>query len=239
MKKNFALLCLLFLSPSIVWPQESRTKQEALLLTHVTVIDTTGGPAQPDMTVVIRAGRIAAVGKSGKVRVPAGSRVVNAAGKFLIPGLWDMNVFWYDPPEYLPLFIANGVTGVQEVLGYAEHYEFRKKAEAGQLLAPHWVIGTRWVFGPWPSGPDNKAGIFVANEADARQAVISARQYGADFIEIGGTENLPRDAFFALADEAKKRGIPLEGHVPVSVSVDEASNAGLRSIDTIPSIFDI
>src|SRR5579863_7063771 len=144
MKKNVALLFLLFLLPSIVSPQTSGTAQKALTLTHVTVIDTTGGPAQPDMTVVIRGDRIASMGKSGKIRVPAGSRVVNAAGKFLIPGLWDMDVLWYEP-DYLPLFIANGVTGVRETLGYAEHHEIRKQIEAGQLLGPRTVIATRWI----------------------------------------------------------------------------------------------
>jgi len=238
MKKSFALVCLLSLLSSPLAPQESSTKQMALALTHVTVIDTTGAPAQPDMTIVVRGDRIVGMGKSGKIRVPAGSEIVNATGKFLIPGLWDMNVFWYDPADYLSLFIANGVTGVREVLGYGEHHEFRKQIEAGQLLGPRWVIGTRWVDGPMPNQPSSEtaAHIFVASEAEARQAVIQAQEYGADFIEVGGAENLPREAFFALADEARKRRIPFEGHVPVSVTVEEASNAGLRSIDTQPTV---
>ncbi len=240
MKKSFALLCLLFLLSSPASPQAPGAKQRALGLTHVTVIDTNGAPAQPDVTIVIRGDRIVGMGKSGKIRVPAGSQVVNAAGKFLIPGLWDMSVFWYDPNDYLPIFIANGVTGVREVLGYAEHHELRKEVEAGQLLGPRMVVATRWVDGPMPNAPSSEAAahIFVANEAEARQAVIAAQEYGADFIEVGGAENLPRDAFFAMADEAKKRGIPFEGHVPVSVTVEEASNAGLRSIDTQPTVLD-
>ncbi len=239
MKKNLALLCLLFLLSLRVSPQVSSTKQRALALTHMTVIDTTGAPAQPDVTIVIRGDRIVGMGKSGKIRVPAGSQVVNAAGKFLIPGLWDMNVFWYNPEDYLRLFIANGVTGVREVLGYAEHHEFRREIEAGRLLGPRMVIGTRWILGPIPSDPDNKAEIVVANGVEARQAVIEAQKYGADFIEVGGTDTLSRNAFLALVDEAKKRGIPLEGHVPISVSVEEASNAGLSDIDTTPAMFDI
>lgn len=240
MKKNFAFLCLLSLLSQPVSPQAPDARQRALALTHVTVIDTTGGPAQPDETVVIRDGRIVGMGKSGKIRVPPDSEVVNATGKFLIPGLWDMNVFWYDPKEYLPLFIANGVTGVREVLGYAEHYQFRKEIERGKLLGPRWVIGTRWVAGPMPGDPISEAGaqILLANEEEARQEVANAQKYGADFIEIGGAENLPRSAFFALADEAKKRQIPFEGHVPVSVTLEEASNAGLKAIDTQPTVLD-
>src|SRR5579864_8258808 len=145
MKKNFTLLFLLFLLSLPVWPQVPSTKQRRLVLTHVTVIDTTGGPAQPDNTVVIRGNRIVEVGKSTNIRVPPDSHVVDATGKFLIPGLWDMSVFWYDQKDYLPLFVANGITGVQLMLGYAEHHDFRKEIEAGHLLGPRMVIGTRWV----------------------------------------------------------------------------------------------
>src|SRR5579864_3728688 len=231
MKKSFALLGLFFLLSSSVSPQVPSAQQRPLVLNHVTVIDTTGGPAQPDMTVVIRGDRIVSMGKSGKVPVPPDSQVVDGAGKFLIPGLWDMNVYWYEK-DYSSLFIANGVTGVRLMLGYADQHEFRKEIEAGQLLGPRMVLATGWVEGPtevytWS--------IPVASEAEARQAVINAQKYDADFVELGGGETLPRDAYFALADEAKKRGVPFAGHVPVSVSVEEASKAGQRSIDPLPS----
>ena len=234
MKRSLLSLLRLVLFVSIALPQASSTKQKALALTHVTVIDTTGAPAQPDVTVVIRGDRIVGMGKSGKTRLPAGSQVVNATGKFLIPGLWDMDVLWYDK-DYLPLFIANGVTSVRMTIGYAENYEWRKEVEAGQLLGPRMVIATRWLGGQHP-GPYV---IYVANAAEARQAVIEAQEYGADFIELGGGQTLSRDTFFAIADEAKKRAIPFEGAVPVSVSVEEASNAGMKSIDEQPSMFGI
>ncbi len=78
MEKNFALLCLLFLLSSLASPQAPSAKQRPLVLTHVTVIDTTGASAQPDVTIVIRGDRIVGMGKSGKIRVPAG-RVVPSA----------------------------------------------------------------------------------------------------------------------------------------------------------------
>ena len=233
MKKNSMAICLLLLLASTASSQGPTEKQGSLVVTHVTVIDTTGGPPQPDVTVVIRGDRIADMDKSGKLHVPPGSEVVDATGKFLIPGLWDMDVMWYEP-DYLPLFIANGVTGVREAVGYAEHYEWRKKVEAGQLLGPRMVIASRWIEGPEP--PDLWS-ISVSNESDARQAVINTKNYGADFIRIGGGETLSRDAFFALADEAKKQGIPLEGALPVSVTMEEASNVGMKSIEEQPSMF--
>lgn len=231
MKKNLLLICFLFLlSPLVSSAQTPRAKQRTLALTHVTVIDTTGGPTEPEMTVVIRGDRIAAVGKSGKVRVPPGSEVVDASGKFVIPGLWDMNAFWYEK-DYSPIFIANGVTGLRVVLGYAEQHEFRKEIEAGQLLGPRMMIASRWFEGPNDVDPSF---IPVGNQEEANRAIAKARRYGADFIEVGWGQGLPRQAYFALAKEAKEEGIPFEGHVPrFSVTVEEASNAGQKSIDAL------
>src|SRR5579863_901955 len=107
MRKGFEIVGLMLLSISVVLP----AREKPLVLTHATVIDTTGGPVQTDMTVIMRGDRVMQVGKSTNIRVPAGSQVLNATSKFLIPGLWDMNAFWYER-AYSPLFIANGVTGV-------------------------------------------------------------------------------------------------------------------------------
>src|SRR5262249_17981108 len=86
----------------------------ALAITGVTVIDATGAPARPGMPVVVTGDRIPAGGKSGDVRVPQGARVVDGNGKYLIPGLWDMHVHTAGP-SFLPLYLANGVTGVRDM----------------------------------------------------------------------------------------------------------------------------
>src|SRR5918911_803520 len=83
-----------------------------LAITGVTVIDATGAPARPGMTVVVTGDRITAVGKSGEVDVPEGARVVDGKGKYLIPGLWDMHVHTASP-SFPALYLANGVTGVR------------------------------------------------------------------------------------------------------------------------------
>ena len=174
----------LLLLPLLLWPlvatETARTNSMTLAITHVTVIDATGAPARPDMTVLINGNRITEVGKSGKVRVPEHAQVVNASGKFLIPGLWDMHVHWYDK-DYLPLFIANGVTGIRIMWGMPRHHQWRKEIEAGQLLGPHMLIATPLVDGPKPVWPGS---ITVANASEARQAVIQAKRGGADFIKI-------------------------------------------------------
>ncbi len=224
----------LLLLPLLLWPlvatETARTKSTTLAITHVTVIDVTGGPARPDMTVLINGNRITEVGKSGKVRVPKHAQIVNASGKFLIPGLWDMHVHWYEK-DYLPLFIANGVTGIRIMWGMPMHHQWRKEIDAGQLLGPHMLIASPLVDGPKPVWPGS---ITVANASEARQAVIQAKRDGADFIKVYSL--LPRDAYFAIADESKKQDISFEGHVPISVSAEEASNAGQKSIEHLTGV---
>src|SRR5215471_11759011 len=220
------LALLVFLSPLLhSAPQPTPSaKPSSLVLSHVTVIDTTGEAAKPDMTVVIWGNRIVAMARSGEIRPPKNAKTVNATGKFLIPGLWDMHVHWYEK-NYLPLFIANGVTGVRIMWGRPMHHEWRKGIEERTVLGPRMFIASPIVDGPKPLWTTSVA---VGNEEEARQAVRKAKQEGADFIKVYSV--LPRDAYFAIANEAKVQGIPFAGHVPVVVSVEEASKAGQSSI---------
>ncbi len=229
MKSILALLlsCLLpvVLAHSTQNPQSTR-----LVFTHVTVVDATGAPAKSDMTVVITGDRITEIGKTQSVRVPKGAQVVDATGKFLIPGLWDMHIHWF-LQDYLPLFIANGVTGARLMWGMPMHQQWRKEIENGTLLGPRLVIASTIVDGPNPVWPGS---VSVKNEAEARQAVTKARQDGADFVKV--YSRLTREAFFAIADETKKQGIPFAGHIPQSITVVEASDAGQKSVEHLTGI---
>jgi imidazolonepropionase-like amidohydrolase len=217
--------------PGLILAQPKQNPQsKPFVFTHVTVIDATGAPAKPDMTVVIIGDRIAQIGPTREIRGPRDAQVVDASGKFLIPGLWDMHVHWY-LKDYLPLFIANGVTGVRQMWGMPVHHLWRKEIEKGALLSPRLVIASPIVDGPKPIWPGS---IAVGSEADAREAVRKLKQDGADFIKVYSL--LPREAYFAIADEAKRQGLPFAGHVPQSVSVAEASDAGQSSIEHLNGV---
>ncbi|MGH3693821.1 MAG: amidohydrolase family protein [Pseudonocardiaceae bacterium] len=203
---------------------------QTVAITNVTVIDATGAPAQPDMTVVVLGDRIASLGSSRQVPVPRGARVVDGAGKFLIPGLWDMHVHTYDP-SWLALFLANGVTGMRVMKGVSDHHRWRQDIHQGTLLGPRMVIASNLIDGPDPIWPGSVA---VSDEADARRAVQEAVKKGADFVKVYSL--LPRPAFFALVDEARKHAIPFAGHVPDAVTPTEASDAGMRSIEHLTGI---
>src|SRR5579872_3595302 len=91
-------------------------KEATWALTHVNVIDATGAATKSDQTVLITGKRINSVGPSDKIAIPPGAKVVEARGKYLIPGLWDLHVHLYgDTAEALPVFVANGVTGIREL----------------------------------------------------------------------------------------------------------------------------
>ena len=229
MKMKSGLFFLLgMLSLLVVQPLGAQ--ENPLVFVHATVIDATGAPAQSDVTMVITGDRITTIGKSGEVILPANVRIVEATGKFLIPGLWDMHVHWYDE-DYLPLFIANGVTGARIMWGMPLHHEWRNKIEHGSLLGPRLLIASAIIDGPNPVWPGSDT---ASNAAEGRQAVLKAKHDDADFVKV--YSRLPREAYFAIADEAKAQGLPFVGHVPDSISAEEASAAGQKSIEHLTGV---
>ena len=224
MIRNIARWVVPFLS-GLLAAQGPITKPRTLAITHATIIDATGGPVLPDSTVLIVGDRIADIGSSHTLRIPKGAEVLDGTGKFLIPGLWDMHVH-LDHVEYLPLFIANGVTGVRVMWGDPDHQRWRKDIATGKLVGPRMMIGSPIIDGPNPYWPRS---VSVATVAQAREAVAKAKRDGADFVKI--LQFLPRDLYFAIADESKKQEIPFEGHLPVALSAEEASRAGQKSFE--------
>jgi imidazolonepropionase-like amidohydrolase len=219
-----AMTVLLTVAPSAQQPAGT------LALTHVNVIDVTAGRVNRDMTVTISAGKIAAISPAARARVPAGAQVVDAAGKFLIPGLWDMHVHWYDA-RLLTLFIANGVTGIRQMWGMPMHFTWREQAKDGAILAPRLSLASTIVDGP---NPVWQGSIVVADAEQARAAVRKIKEGGFDFVKV--YERLPREAYFAIAQESKTLGIPFAGHVPRAISAMEASNANQRSIEHLSGV---
>ena len=173
---------------------------------------------------------ITAVQSAARARVPGNAQAVDATGKFLIPGLWDMHVHWYDD-RFVSLFIANGVTGVRQMWGMPMHFDWRERTRSGALVAPRFAIASTIVDGPNPVWP----GSIVVNDAvEARATVRKIKDGGFDFVKV--YSQLSRESYLAIADEAKKLGIPFAGHVPSSMTVIEASNAGQRSIEHLTGV---
>jgi imidazolonepropionase-like amidohydrolase len=232
--KRLAKFWLLGLLP-MVGAASPPVVAQGLALTHVTIVDTTGKPVPSDQTVVIENGHIAAMGPAARVKPPKDARVIDAHGKFLIPGLWDMHVHIagldadpaWSKQVLLPQLLANGITGVRDMGGDLDVLlAWKREVESGALLGPHIVAAGPFLVG---SGKKTAEQYPVANAEEARAAVRDLKKRGADFIKI---ISLPsKEVFFAVADEAKRQNIPFAGHLPFQVSAAEASNAGMRSIE--------
>jgi tetratricopeptide (TPR) repeat protein len=231
MKMIFELLILLSLLVSCSGGlPESNEEQKVLIFTHATIINTEGGAAKSGMTVVITGNRITDIKKSGKVHPSEEARVIDATGKFLLPGLWDMHAHWWDA-DYLPVFIANGVTGLRIMWGSPMHFKWREEIIAGTKLGPRLIIGSPIIDGPHPLWPGS---ISVSNENDAREVVRKFKTMGYDFIKT--YQLLPSEAYYAIADESKKLGITFAGHIPAFISATEASDAGQICIEHLASM---
>ena len=207
-------------------------KHPSLAITHVTVIDVSSGAVQTDMTVVVAGNRIAELGKSATV--PKNARVVDGRGKFLIPGLWDLHVHLSWTTEIaLPVLVANGVTSVRDMGGrLGELDAWRTKIEAGLLVGPRIVR-----VGPILNGRSFNPLQMVPGNPDETRGVVRALKFvGVDFIKVH--RRLPRDSYFALIDEAKKQGLTVVGHIPMTVTPEEASESGQATIEHTETLFE-
>lgn len=199
-----------------------------LALTHVSVVDVERGQIAHDFTVVVSSNRIAAVGP--KARIPAGARVINARGKVVIPGLWDMHSHSLDRWEWSSLLnVANGVTGIRDpaaVKPEQEIVELRRAVERGAAFGPRFVASGRIIDG----SPKSRDSYVAIDSPQAMRVEMQRRQQaGLDFIKVYTW--LSRDVFVAAAEEALRLDIPLAGHVPLTITAAEASDLGMRSIE--------
>ncbi|MFI9205048.1 amidohydrolase family protein [Streptomyces sp. NPDC053048] len=209
--------------------------EEILALTHATLIAAPGSrAAEHDRTVLIRGGRVTAVGRTADTPVPDGARTLDLTGKYVIPGLIDAHTHSSGLTAFAsPLYVLSGVTTVREMWGTPEIHAWRDRVERGEVLGPRWVVASTIVDGKPSLSSGDIAPTPVASvgtEAEAREAVRRITADGsADFIKV--YTRLTRETFFALANEARRQGIRFAGHCPDVVPVTEASNAGQHSIE--------
>lgn len=234
--RRVLLALLLFaLRPEHVAAQTSSTQfspqNRAIYITHVTIIDTETGAELADRTVVVSGDRIEEVRKSRNGPPPKSAKVVVATGKYLIPGLWDMHVHLTTVDATLPLYIANGVTGVREMFGPPDARRFREELGAKHIVAPHIYLASPIVDGDPPAWPNS---IVIKTAAEGRAAVDDQKRKGANFIKI--YYGLSRESYFAILDEARRQGIAVEGHVPDSISAWEATAAGQKSVEHLTGV---
>ena len=176
----------------------------------------------PRQTVIVSGDRIEAVGAAGRVPVPAGAERIDARGKTLIPGLWDMHVHLTKAGDCtLPILVTYGVTGVRDMGGDPDRLkEWRRAISEGRVTGPYMKISSppaesrrwlNWVADinkkPWQEVIGKRTPIGSASEAV--QQVSNLKAAGVDLIKV---RNLDNDSYRALLAEAQRQGIPVAGH---------------------------
>jgi imidazolonepropionase-like amidohydrolase len=235
------LLLAAFLLAAPLCAQQKPSPDDLLVLNDVTIVDVRTGTLQPNQTVILERNRIYSIGPSKSAKYSRNASSLNCKGLFLIPGLWDMHVHlvfgdWFPGAQdiSLPLFVTNGITGVRDMGSELEVVQnWRNEIEAGRLIGPRILTAGPMLDGPKPRFPSS---IAVTTPEDGRRAVADLKRRGADFIKLQSL--IPREAVFAIADEAKKQEIPFEGHVPDSVRASEMSAAGMKSFEHLIGIFE-
>ena len=199
-------------------------KNREIVFQSVTVIPMDSEKVLENQTVVISNGTIKAIGDPDKIKYSNNALLIDAKGKYLIPGLAEMHA--HVPPvddiepmkEVLLLFAARGVTTIRGMLGHPMHLELRSKIKSGEILGPHFIT----------SGPSFN-GNSVQSPQQGSSMVREQKEAGYDFLKLH--PGLTRENFDAIAKTAKEVGIPFAGHVSFDVGVWRAIEAGYATID--------
>lgn len=243
-----ALVALLFLVAAglLLWPLPPTPRVGTtgdFVVRNVAVVDIERGTVRRRQDVVLRDGRIAAVGPTGSPRTDDALTTIDGTGKYLAPGLWDMHTHAVKiSPQYThPLFVANGVTGVRDMSGCMSEPDsflaciddreaWNRALGRGEGLSPRYVLQSSFKLNGGSEVPDGYPAFFKArNLAEARDVVTFYRQAGADFLKT--YSGLAPATYRLLAVEARRQGLGLAGHRPLRVPLEDMLAAGQRSIE--------
>lgn len=223
---KFDITSLLFLLiPFLFFSQNFLAQSKTTAIKDVTVIDVTDGSLSPMQTVLFRGNRIIKIG--GSVEIPKKAQLIEAKGKFLIPGLWDMHA--HDIVNYRNLFVANGITGLRDLAGSFEIVRKMDSLKNKKIITPRYLVGHLVEGEAKLENPCPAPCSLVDTTEEAINVVDSLAQNGAAFIKTYML--LKPEVFEAIMSRAREKNIPVAGHVPDQVSIKKASDLGIKSIE--------
>jgi imidazolonepropionase-like amidohydrolase len=203
------------------------------IIRNVTVIDGTGKPAKPKMTVMVSDGKITVVLPTAESDKSGSQiRVIDGTGKYLIPGLWDVHVHLVDIGEVaIPILPTYGITSVRDMGGDVTFLnEVRSRIEDGTLIGPRVKFCGPMLEGKWEQKPGARTDHWVvATPQQAATTVAQLSDQGVDCIKMRSFAN--PETYFALAAAAESHHLPLVGHAPWGVDPIQSSNAGQKSYE--------
>ena len=211
----------------------SGSRAEKIALVGGTLIDGTGRDPVPDSVVVIEKGRIVEAGPKSRVKIPSGAQKVDARGKTILPGLWDMHAH-FEQVEWGPIYLAAGATTVRDC---GNEFEFitavRDAVASGHGLGPRLLLAGI-VDGTGPSA------LGVARVDTPEQAKMWTDKYhDAGFQQMKIYSSVKLEEVKDVAEEAHRLGMTVTGHVPIGLNAYQTIEAGQDQINHIPYIVDI
>lgn len=237
------LIILSLVSGSLIAP--SGKEADKWLIRNATIVDVEAGALLRDRAIYVEDGVIQSVAPSGTHQEVEDAEIIDASGRYIMPGLWDMHAhasFQTLEQLFLPAMVANGVLYAREMNGdcYGDGCQFartisessglKQQIEGGQVLGPNLMsIGSFSIQSPYKEYQAPEEFMEPASEEDVIKLVALLKERGVGFIKT--YDRMPKDVYLLLAKHAGAAGLTLEGHIPKSVSLMEAIEAGHRTVE--------
>lgn len=209
--------------------------QGTVLIRNADVFDSERGVIVPRQNIVVQGDRITAMGPATTTRAPRGATVIDATGKTVIPGLWDMHMHFQLTSQTTRVLrdLATGITTHRDMAADTDiGTSLRDRANAGRIIAPH-VILAGFMEGPtlW-AGPSD---VLVSTEAHAREWV--ARYDSLGYRQVKLYNVVHPDLIPTISAEAHKRGMRLSGHIPRGLTLETAIRLGFDEVNHAAFMF--
>ena len=200
-------------------------------ITHANVLDLNTGVLQPDRTVLISNGKILQLGSAATIDIPERALTVDAKGKTLLPGLWDMHAH-FEQADWGPAYLATGITTVRDCGGEFGYINTIKKViDEGQGMGPH-ILKAGIIDGKGPAS----LGIVTANNKE--EAIARVRTYKDNgFVQIKIYGSVKPDLVKVICDEAHRLGMTVTGHIPRRMTLKQGVESGMDMVNHINYVF--
>jgi cytosine/adenosine deaminase-related metal-dependent hydrolase len=203
----------------------------ALVFVHANLFDSATASIRPNTTVVINGNKITAVGEDGRVTVPQAAEVLDATGKMLMPGLWDMHVH-LQPNDGL-LNMAAGITSVRDLANDTDRLlEMRGRFEQGTEIGPR-VVMAGFLDGRGPFAGPTK--VFADSEQEAKENIDKYAKLG--YVQIKIYSSIKPELVPKIAEMAHSHGMRVSGHVPAFMTAEQFVKDGADEIQHMNFIF--
>lgn len=216
--RRLAIFWLALMTAAVGQDSSAAQEHPRFAVSGLRVVDVRSGSRLENVTITVTSGRITAITQETDAALAPNVQLVDARGKYVIPGLWDVHTHVQSQAEldlFFPLLVGHGVLGIRDMGGMLPR-EFLEGSKRHRYV-PRVVAAGPIINGPAPEGEEDT------------KVVESLASEGVGLIKIGS--RVPRERFLAMADRAEELGIHVAGHVPITVSAGEASDAGLRTME--------